>query len=40
MGFNPTDKRRNDNVIVTLKRRRFDVAMTLFLRHVSARKAA
>ena len=31
----PTGTRRNNNVITTSKRRRFDVVMTLFLRFVS-----
>ena len=31
----PTDARRNNNVIFTSKRRRFDITMTLFLRRVS-----
>ena len=32
----PADTRRKNNVIITSKRRRFDVIMTLFLRHVPA----
>ena len=35
---NPADMRRNDSVIITSKRRRFDVIMTLLLRHVSVGK--
>ena len=33
---NPADTQRNDDVIITSKRRRFDVIMTLLLRHVPA----
>ena len=36
MRFCPTSTRRNDNVITTSKRSRFDVIMTYFLRCVSA----
>ena len=31
----PVDTRRNNNVIITSKRRRFDVKMTLLLHHLS-----
>ena len=31
----PTDSWHNNNVIITSKRRRFDVIITLFLRHAS-----
>ena len=36
MRYCPTSTRRNDNVITTSKRSRFDVIMTYFLRCVSA----